>query len=105
MDIELMYFDGCPNWQRTLGEVREVLAARGLPIDVRLTRVTSRTMAKRVRFAGSPTVRVDGRDVEPAGAPAAYGVECRIYFVDGRPVGTPPRAWLEQAIAGATKTA
>lgn len=98
MDIELLYFDGCPNWQRTLAEVRDVLAARGLPTDVRLTRVTSRAMARRARFPGSPTVRVDGRDVEPAGPPQSHALECRLYWVDGRPVGTPPRAWLERAI-------
>ena len=99
MDIELLYFDGCATWQHTLADLRALLTEAGRDDEVRLVKVETMDAAERLRFLGSPTVRVDGRDVE-SGIPAGgYGMECRIYWVDGKPVGTPPREWLERAIA------
>ena len=99
MDIELLYFDGCPNWRNTLADVRAVLAEAGRDDDVRLVSVDSQEAAERLRFLGSPTLRVNGLDVE-SGIPAeGYGMECRIYWVDGKPTGTPPREWLARAFA------
>ena len=99
MDIELLYFDGCATWQVTLGDLRALLAEAGRDDEVRLVKVDSQEAAERVRFLGSPTVRVNGRDVESEVPDSGYGMECRIYWVDGRPAGTPPREWLARAIA------
>ena len=99
MDIELLYFDGCLSWQHTLADLQALLAEAGRDDEVRLVKVDTMEAAERLRFLGSPTVRVDGRDVE-SGIPAeGYGMECRIYWVDGKPVDTPPREWLARAIA------
>ena len=99
MDIELLYFDGCPSWQHTLADLQALLAEAGRDDEVRLVKVDTTDAAERLRFLGSPTVRVDGRDVE-SGIPAeGYGMECRLYWVDGKPAGTPPREWLARAIA------
>ena len=99
MDIELLYFDGCPSWQHTLADLQALLAEAGRDDEVRLVKVDSTDAAERLRFLGSPTVRVDGQDVE-SGIPAeGYGMECRLYWVDGKPAGTPPLEWLARAIA------
>ena len=99
MDIELLYFDGCASWKDTLVDVRAALAEAGSDDDVRLVKVESRDAAQRLRFLGSPTVRVNGRDVESDVPTEGYGMECRIYWVDGRAADTPPREWLARAIA------
>ncbi len=99
MDIELLYFDGCATWQHTLADLRALLSEAGRDDEVRLVKVDSMDAAERLRFLGSPTVRVDGRDVESAIPAGGYGMECRIYWVDGKPAGTPPREWLARAIA------
>ena len=99
MDVELLYFDGCPHTQETLAEVRAALAEAGRADQVRLVKVASLDEAERLRFLGSPTVRVNGRDVESDIPTDGYGMECRIYWVDGKPVGAPPREWLARAIA------
>ena len=99
MDIELLYFDGCPSWQNTLADIRAVLAEAGRDEEVRLVRVESHEEAQRLRFLGSPTVRVDGRDVESAIATEGYGMECRICWGGGKPTGLPPKEWLAAAIA------
>ena len=102
MDVELLYIAECPNWRHTLDELRGVMAARGVTADVRLVEVKTWAQARRLRFGGSPTVRVDGRDVDPAGGPPVYGVECRLYLVAGKPAGAPPREWMDEAVrAGA----
>ena len=99
MDIELLYFDGCASWQDTLGDLRALLAEAGRDDEVRLVKVDSQEAAERARFLGSPTVRVSGRDVEGEVPAGGYGMECRVYWGDGKPAGTPPREWLAQAIA------
>ena len=101
MNIELLYFDGCPSWQNTLADLQALLAEAGRDgEEVRLVRVGSHEEAQRLRFLGSPTVRVDGADVESGIATEGYGMECRIYWVEGRPTGLPPKEWLAAAIAG-----
>ena len=102
MDIELLYFDGCASWQHTLADLRALLAEAGRDDEVRLVKVDTMEAAERLRFLGSPTVRVDGRDIE-SGIPAeGYGMECRIYWVDGKPTGTPPREWLARVFAASS---
>jgi hypothetical protein len=104
MHIELLYFDGCPNWQATLADLRRVLQAMGQPSDVTLTLVSTMADAQRARFAGSPTVRVNGRDVEPdAPQHEDYRLDCRLYWVNGQPLGKPPVAWLERAVHDAAR--
>ena len=97
MKIEVFYFDGCPNFEPTLSLVRSVVSDLGLEADVELVKVKDVEDATRLRFFGSPTVQVDGVDVEPGareGSDYAYG--CRVY---GRS-GTPPRELIEEALSG-----
>ena len=69
--------------------------------QVRLVKVESQQEAERLRFVGSPTVRVNGKDVELGIPSDGFGMECRLYWVDGRPTGSPPLQWIEDAIAAA----
>ena len=65
MTIEVLYFDGCPSYEALVPHLQQLLSERGVAADVALRRVDSDADAQRLRFLGSPTVRVDGRDVEP----------------------------------------
>ena len=102
MRIELLYFDECPNWQATLNELRSVLQELHLPEEVHVVRVESEQDAKRVRFLGSPSVRVNGKDVERGAPEGDYGLRCRVYWVGGRARGAPPREWMVTALTGGT---
>jgi hypothetical protein len=79
MEIELLYFEGCPNWQLAAARLREALRAVGAAE----TPVTYRTVddpdeAERLGFRGSPTILVNGRDrFARPGDPA--GLACRLY--------------------------
>ncbi len=101
MEIELLYFDHCATWQTTLADLKQALSQVGREEQVRLVKVESQQEAERLRFLGSPTVRVNGKDVELGIPSDGFGMECRLYWVEGRPTGSPPLQWIEDAIAAA----
>ena len=98
--VELLYFDGCPNHEALVPRLRALLDRADGTAVLELRRVESDEEARRARFLGSPTVRVDGRDVEPdAVARDDYGLKCRLYRgTDGRIVGLPPDELLLAAL-------
>ena len=97
--VELLYFEGCPNWQRTLATVQRLIRELGVEAQVVTVRVNDAADADRRRFLGSPTVRVEGRDVEPgAGARSAFVCACRLYRSDGALSGEPAERWLREAL-------
>jgi hypothetical protein len=99
MKIELLYWDGCPSYPEALALLRLVLAERGLDVTVELHDVQTDQEAQRLRFPGSPTIRVDGRDVDVSGAEARPALTCRIYHLaDGRISPIPSREQLEEAL-------
>jgi hypothetical protein len=98
--IELYYWEGCPSHPEALALLEAVLEEREVDIAVELREVTSQEQAEALCFPGSPTIRVDGRDVDPAGADAPAALGCRIYLLpDGRVSPVPSRLQLEQALA------
>jgi hypothetical protein len=99
MKIELLYFQGCPSYEALLPELRELLAGEGIADQVELRAVETIEDAERERFLGSPTVRIDGRDIEPAAAERRdYGLKCRLYRTADGTSGLPPRQLVAEAI-------
>ena len=99
MKIEVLYFDGCPNHKPAVERVQQVLAEEGLSAEVLEVNVSGPSIAQNVRFLGSPSIRVNGLDVEPEARRAhVYGMMCRTYAVDGRREGLPSREMLRQAM-------
>lgn len=97
--MEILYFAGCPNYAKTRELVEEASAAAGVVPELRLTEVTSQAEAERLRFLGSPSVRVGGRDVEPgADEREAFVLACRIYRTGAGFAGQPAVEWLRAAL-------
>ena len=82
--VEILYFEGCPNHERALDVVERVAGELGLQPAIELVAVPDAEAAGRLRFLGSPTVRVDGRDVEP-----------------GAEAGQPDERWVRAALVEA----
>ena len=100
MKIEFLFWEECPSHPEALALLRAVMEERGVadPIDVR--EVLTHEEAVELRFPGSPTIRVDGRDVDRDGADWPPGLSCRVYRLpDGRPSPVPSRQQLEEAFA------
>jgi hypothetical protein len=98
MRIEVLYWEGCPSHPEAIALLDDVLAQLGVAADVTLTEVMTDSDAVARRFPGSPTIRIDGRDVDPAGADAPPSLTCRIYNVPGGVSPIPTREQLEHAV-------
>ena len=99
--VEVLAFDGCPNVELALERARVAVANTRVLAAVRLVRVESDEDARRLRFLGSPTVRVDGSDVEPAARDRDdFGLQCRVYSIAGSLHGAPPSEWIASALRG-----
>jgi hypothetical protein len=107
MKVELLWWEGCPSYPQALEELRSILNAEGLdPEAVQLREVESDEQAERERFPGSPTIRIDGRDVVPPGEGDPVGLACRVYRLrDGRISPTPDPADVREAVRRAAPTA
>src|SRR5918999_3063559 len=100
--VELLWWRGCPSWEEALAELREEMRALGMdPEGVRVREVQTDEDASRQGFVGSPTIRVDGRDVQDPGDEPS-GLTCRIYRLrDGGISPLPDRADLREALSAA----
>lgn len=102
MKVEVLYFDGCPNHGPTVRLVRAVAEELSLNAVVEEVRVRNHEDAAQLRFLGSPSVRIDGIDIEPsARSKAANAFACRVYSGQGMP----PRELLVAALMEAKDAA
>lgn len=97
--IEVLYFSGCPNHEPTVALAREVVRELGLEAELREVPVETAEEAEALRFVGSPTVRVNGRDIEPeARKVQEFALSCRMYGS----AGVPPKELLVAALLEAS---
>jgi copper chaperone CopZ len=103
MKIDVLYFDECPNHGPTVERAREALHQEDLAANVVEVNIPDDATARSLGFLGSPTVRIDGIDIEPsARLSKEFGLMCRTYSDRGKQVGVPPldliRTALRQAV-------
>jgi hypothetical protein len=102
MKVELLHTSDCPHYPVAARLLREVLSELGLRETITETAVADAAQAVTLKFPGSPTIRIDGSDVDPLPATRVQrGLACRTYFVDGRLQGVPSRDMIARAIRGA----
>ena len=86
VQIQVLYFEGCPNSEPTIELVRRVAVTHGVTSPIETVEVRSAADAVRLRFLGSPTVRVNGVDVDPnARERTDFTIACRLYGTSGVP--------------------
>jgi hypothetical protein len=97
--VEFLWWRGCPSADDALERLRTELQAAGLdPEAVDVREIETEATAQAEEFVGSPTIRLDGRDVQPPGDEPA-GLTCRVYATrDGRVTALPEAAILREAI-------
>ena len=100
--VEILYFDGCPNHEPAQALVERVAAQLRIEPEIRLVEVPNAEAAVALRFLGSPTVRVDGRDVEPgADERRDFALSCRTYRSQRGISEQPDERWLREALTEA----
>jgi hypothetical protein len=97
--VELLWFSDCPN--HPVARQMLVDAIERLAPGTRLEEVDASDpeVAAAHRFPGSPTIRVDGLDIEPGFAdPGDYTPRCRLYWTAAGLRGVPNPAWIDEAL-------
>jgi hypothetical protein len=103
MTVELLYWDGCPSYPQALAQLRRILEDEHVRTDVEVIEVTSDEQARRERFPGSPTIRIDGHDIIPPGDGEPFSLTCRVYRMrDGRVSAVPDAQDVREAIRSAS---
>ena len=99
MRIEVLYFSGCPSFEALLPRLRSLLEQQGAGERIELRLVETAEEAESERFLGSPTVRIDGEDVDPEAANRSdFGLKCRLYRSAGVTSGIPPIEMITAAL-------
>ena len=104
--VDVLYFQGCPNYADAFELVEQVCVQLGIDAEVRRREITSLQAAAEHRFLGSPTIQVNGRDVEPDAADRRdYTLACRVYRHHDRLAGQPDARLVRQALTEAVSGA
>lgn len=98
--VELLYFDGCPSHGPAGVALQRALAEEGIEARVEAVAVNTEAEARRLRFPGSPTVRLDGEDLFPTvgGPEASWGLRCRVYATPHGLKGSPTEEMFREAL-------
>lgn len=104
MKVEVLYVKGCPNHQPVVEQVRQALRSEQINVPIDEVEVADAAMAQRVGFLGSPSIRIDGLDVESeARGLQTFGFGCRTYSSsEGRRSGLPSISTIQQALTEAS---
>lgn len=99
MRVEVLYFEGCPNHVPTIERMRAELVSRGLPKEIEEIEIHDQAEAESLGFLGSPTVRINGLDIErEARDLTGYGMSCRTYSEGTVRSGLPSSDLISRAL-------
>lgn len=98
MKVEVLYVAECPSHRAAVRMVKDVLAAEGIATEVHEVLVRDEGMASELKFLGSPTIRVNGRDVAgETRKEQSFALSCRLYS-GSKQVGLPPAEMIHRAV-------
>ncbi len=101
MKIEVLYVAACPSHPAAVQLVRDVLVSEGVVAEICEVLITDDDMAKALLFPGSPTIRVNGRDVARESSERNIcAMSCRLYPNSGQ-TGVSPVEWVRRAVLDA----
>ena len=96
--VEILYFEGCPNYEATRTLVERVAAQLRVEPEITLVDVGDADAAAERHFLGSPSVRVDGRDIEPGAEEREAVFSCRVYPTEHGFSGQPGEGLIREAL-------
>lgn len=102
MKIEVLYISDCPHYPAALAELKKVLAIEKISAPISEVLVANPRMAEALKFRGSPTIRINGRDIAGESEMQHFAVSCRLYPGQKQP-GVPPTEMIRRAVRDATR--
>ena len=104
MRVSFLYYEDCPSHDLALERLREDIAEEGIPAEVEVVKVESEEQARELHFVGSPTIRVDGKDIDPP-RDSPYALTCRAYRLeDDRISPLPSKDMIRRALRSPAKS-
>lgn len=79
MKIEFLYFKDCPGHESALALLEQILSDSYTAASIEKIEITTPELAIQHRFLGSPSIRINGKDIEGREKASEYGLKCRIY--------------------------
>ncbi len=103
--IEFLFWEECPSHGLTWERLQAILREKNLKTQVARIEIKTEEDAKQWNFCGSPTIRINGEDIDLKGAQAQrIGLNCRIYHTpDGRITPVPSEEMICNAIDSVLK--
>jgi glutaredoxin len=95
--IEILYTDECPFWKEVVKLVEEVNRELKTEAIIKKLKIANEQDAKKLRFPGSPTIRINGVDIDPEAKEAKAFIGCRIYRYNNRLHESPPKEMIKKA--------
>jgi len=102
MKIEVLYVLDCPHYPATMAQLKSVLAAENISAQIHEVLVANARMAVTLEFRGSPTIRINGRDVGGDPGPQYFALSCR-WYPGGQQPGVPPAEMIRRAVREAIR--
>ncbi len=102
MYIEFLYFEGCPNHEIALSNLKESLSEFGIQADIKIYNVESPEDASKYRFLGSPSIRINNKDLEiDEDELTEYSMRCRRYKNGDVMEGFPSKGLIQRNLSKA----
>jgi glutaredoxin len=98
MKIRFLYFDGCPNKDKALSILNEVIKEKGLNLEMEVIKIESYEDAIKYNFLGSPTIQINGIDIEKERRNDKPLFGCRFYKTKEGLKGYPTKEMIINAI-------
>lgn len=96
MNIEFLYFKSCPAHKQAIANLKTALRESRIQATLKLIAVESPERAAEVGFQGSPSIRIDGKDLEGKNDGVSYS--CRIYKIGGKMIGVPTKEYISEKL-------
>ena len=97
MKVEFLYFKSCPSHKQALENLKAALRETQTNADLVLINVDSERKAQKVGFLGSPSIRINGKDLE--GRNESPNFSCRLYYINGKPSLAPSKEFIMERLA------
>jgi hypothetical protein len=96
--VEVLYVPDCPHHASAVKQIRDVLSAEGVRTEISEVAVMDAKAAEEYRFRGSPTIRINGRDIAgESHPPESFALACRMY-PGAKAAGVPPLEMMQRAV-------
>lgn len=101
--VEFLYSEDCPSHERALALLEDVIREEGVEARIHTEKIETEEDAEMARFPGSPTIRVNGFDIDDNPS-LPIGLACRAYrSAEGKISPLPPREKIVWAVQKAAR--